>query len=568
MNILGYLKPNKTTEFMFVPTRIVLFVFLVLVVSVLSINIAQAADTPSKPMPEESDELKAQGKEIYINRCSFCHGLMGDGNGPAADYMDPRPRDFTLGTFKFRTTQSGELPTNEDLFRTVSRGLSGTGMQAFDSDRIKNGLSEQERWAVISYIKTFTPEFEDPELDPVKNGLLVSLPKNRAPYNEDSIAKGKELFLETKCWECHGKEGRGDGLEAFDKTDDWGFPIRIRNVTHPWKIKAGIEVEDIYMRFSTGINGTPMPSFVDARTEEERWYIANYIKSLQHQLTEHQVLNVQSVEGEIPLEVNNPLWENAAPMDVRLTGQVISAPRWQNPSIELATVKAVHNDKNIAFRITWDDPFKDVTHQQDQEFNPSPIAGLGAYNSYVKANDMVPRQLENFRDSIALQFPVKLIEGTKKPHFYRGGSSNPVNLWTWQADLEEQGDRSVVEANARGWKQKPKPQDEDQQHIMSKAVWGKGRWSVVMKRPLNTDDRNDIQFVKGKFTPMAINAWDGSNGEHGLIMSLSTWYYVFIEAKTPNTVYIYTLISILATAMLGIWLTKIAIRENQKDTTT
>ncbi|MCP4811349.1 MAG: hypothetical protein GY888_02485, partial [Planctomycetaceae bacterium] len=111
-------------------------------------GLALAADKPSKPKPETTTELVEQGKTIYFRRCSFCHGLLGDGNGPAADYLDPRPRDFTLGTFKFRTTQSGELPTDEDLFRTVSRGLSGTGMQAFDSDLIKSGLSELERWAV------------------------------------------------------------------------------------------------------------------------------------------------------------------------------------------------------------------------------------------------------------------------------------------------------------------------------------------------------------------------------------------------------------------------------------
>ena len=110
---------------------------------------ALAAEIPSGPRPAASDETLAEGAAIYLQRCSFCHGLLGDGNGPAAEYLDPRPRDFTLGTFKFRTTQSGELPRDEDLFRTVSRGLSGTAMQAFDSDLIKNGLAENERWAVI-----------------------------------------------------------------------------------------------------------------------------------------------------------------------------------------------------------------------------------------------------------------------------------------------------------------------------------------------------------------------------------------------------------------------------------
>jgi hypothetical protein len=87
---------------------------------------ALAAVKPSKPMPEATEAFLEAGRTIYFRRCSFCHGLLGDGEGPAAKYLDPRPRDFTLGTFKFRTTKSGELPTNEDLFRTVSRGLPGT----------------------------------------------------------------------------------------------------------------------------------------------------------------------------------------------------------------------------------------------------------------------------------------------------------------------------------------------------------------------------------------------------------------------------------------------------------
>lgn len=172
---------------------------------------AMAADRPNKPMPPETPELLEKGKTTYFKRCSFCHGLLGDGEGPASPFLDPRPRDFTVGTFKFRTTQSGELPTNEDLFRTVSRGLSGTGMQAFDNDIIKNGLSEDERWQVIAYIKTFAPDFKDPAFDPVKTDKVVTLPKEKVPYNAETIAKGQKVFEKAKCWECHGKLGRADG---------------------------------------------------------------------------------------------------------------------------------------------------------------------------------------------------------------------------------------------------------------------------------------------------------------------------------------------------------------------
>ncbi len=524
---------------------------------------AMAAETPGKPMPEATEGLKEQGRAIYFRRCSFCHGLLGDGEGPAAKYLDPRPRDFTLGTFKFRTTQSGELPTNEDLFRTISRGLPGTAMQAFDSDLIKNGLSEGERWAVIAYIKTFAQEFDDPELDPVKTGKVIALPANRAPFNEETIAKGGKVFERAKCWSCHGKLGRGDGNKEFRK-DDWGFPIRIRNVTHPWKIKAGTEVKDIYMRFTSGISGTPMPSFIKTMSEEDRWNLANYIKSLQYKQTSNQALKAKLVPGELPEGPDDAAWDKAERMDIRLAGQVVSAPRWQNPSIEMVTVKALFNDRNIAFRLTWDDPFKDVVHDKSKEFNPAKIARVGAFSSYVEANGMIPRALNTFRDSIALQFPVRPPQGTKKPHFNRGGSSDQVHLWVWKSDLEEAGKRGTQEGNARGWKQPVKVQGEDGQQITGKAKWDQGRWTVVMKRPLDTGEKNDVQFTKGVFIPMSLNAWDGSNGEHGRIMSFSTWYYVFLEAPTPISVYLYAFLAFLIIGGLGVWLMRKV--ENEEET--
>ena len=524
----------------------------------------QASNVPSKPMPEETGEFREKGRTIYMERCSFCHGLMGDGEGPAAKYLDPRPRDFTLGTFKFRTTQSGELPTNNDLFRTVSRGLPGTAMQAFDRDQIKNGLNEEERWAVISYIKTFAQEFDDPELAPVKTGKVISLPAKPAEFNAETVARGEKVFEKAKCASCHGNLGRGDGNKEFRK-DDWGFPIRIRNVTHPWKIKAGGEVEDIYMRFTSGIMGTPMPSFIKSLNEADRWDLANYIKSLQHKLTSHQALKAQEVTGELPEAPDDEGWKAAEPMDIRLAGQVVGPPRWQNPSVEMVTIQALFNDKDIAFKMTWDDPFMDIKHDEAKEFDTAGISKVGAFNSYVEANGMIPRALETFRDAVALQFPVKAPAGTKKPHFYRGSTSDQVHMMVWKADNHAAGERGTDEGNARGWKQAIKPQKDDQQQVTGKAAWDQGRWTVVMKRPLKTADKNDVQFNKGVFIPMSVNAWDGSNGEHGLIMSLSTWYYVVLEAATPISVYIYAALAFLVIGGLGIFLMRKVENEETAD---
>ncbi|MFQ5882215.1 MAG: c-type cytochrome, partial [Candidatus Methylomirabilales bacterium] len=129
--------------------------------------------------PPETPENVAKGKEIYMKRCWFCHGLEGDGNGPVADYLNPRPRDFTAGAYKLRTTQSGEAPLDEDLFRTITKGIPGTAMQGF-----QDVLAEAERWQVIYFIKAFAADlFEEPP-ERAKIG----------PEKSGSVEKGKEVY--------------------------------------------------------------------------------------------------------------------------------------------------------------------------------------------------------------------------------------------------------------------------------------------------------------------------------------------------------------------------------------
>jgi hypothetical protein len=139
-----------------------------------------------------------------------------------------------------------------------------------------------------------------------------------------------------------------------------------------------------------------------------------------------------------------------------------------------------------------------------------------------------------------------------------------VQLWHWKADLEGEAARSAEEVVARGWRQPARTQPEDQQQLTAKARWDEGRWRVVIKRPLVTEDRNDVQFTPGRFIPLAVNAWDGSNGEHGMIMSLSSWYFVLIEAPTPITVYVYSALSVLVVGGLGIWLMRKAMRSDDQ----
>jgi DMSO reductase family type II enzyme heme b subunit len=521
------------------------FLLLLLSSTGSGILIAQTAD--KLPATEEN---VAAGKQIYRDSCWYCHGKVGDGNGPAADFLDPRPRDFTAGMYKIRTTKTGELPTDEDLFRIISKGIPGTAMPRWELT-----LSEEERWKVLQYIKTFAVEFADPEYDPYI--AVVEIPP-KVESSPESIVKGRKIFEKNKCFECHGLEGKGDGREGLE--DGWGFPVRVRNLTRGSNIKGGKNPEDIVYRFTTGINGTPMPSFAKNIGGEERWHLANYIASIAStEYSEGVILKAVKIEQAVPTDADAEIWNTLPQLRIPLAGQVIAKPRWQNHAIDMVQVRAVFNEEEISFLLEWDDPFKDTTHDVTREIHEFE-------NTYVMAVDEIPRERDVFRDSVALQFPVKLKSGAKKPHFFRGDTSNPVNLWVWKSDLDDAGSNPVVDSNANGFKKPLKAQPEAGQQVQGKGVWKNGRWRVVMKRSLQTGERGDIQFKKGEMIPMAFNAWDGSNGEHGMIMSLSAWSFLYLDVPAADSLYWYALLVFAVIAGLMLLFIRYSRSRSEKDT--
>ena len=208
-----------------------------------------------------------RGRQVYRQRCVGCHGEQGDGNGPAATFLDPRPRDFTDAAFKFRTTPSGALPTDGDLLRTITRGVRWTAMPTWHE------LRESDRLAALQFIKTFAPEaWQAPPEPPI----AIPAPP---PATPELLARGRTLFRTAKCWECHGNEGKGDGPSAGQLKSDAGFPIHPTDLTRG-QFKGGADVRDVFRALSTGLNGTPMPSFAESLTEPERWALSYHVLSL------------------------------------------------------------------------------------------------------------------------------------------------------------------------------------------------------------------------------------------------------------------------------------------------
>ncbi|MBI2893377.1 MAG: c-type cytochrome [Deltaproteobacteria bacterium] len=205
----------------------------------------------------------------YRRICGPCHGQRGDGLGPAAGYLPLRPRDFTRGEYKFRSTPSGSLPLDSDLARTIRRGLPGTPMPAW-----RGALSEEEIGDVVRVVKSFSRRFAD---EPAPSRLQIPRPPR---FDARLVREGRRTWKLFQCASCHGPRGRGDGPSVPGLRDSDGLPIRPRDFT-VGIYKGGSSPRDVYRTFMTGLDGTPMPSYMDTLADERaRWALVAYVQSL------------------------------------------------------------------------------------------------------------------------------------------------------------------------------------------------------------------------------------------------------------------------------------------------
>src|SRR5271154_1703145 len=209
------------------------------------------------------------GKQLYFRYCWGCHGYRGDGNGENAPYLNILPRNFVAATFKCRSTPTGTLPTDEDLFNSIRRGFVNTNMPSWIT------LTDQNRADLIAFIKSFSPRWKTE-----KAGTPINVPAE-TPLTVQSIQHGQQLFQKLECWKCHGQEGRGDGPSASTLTDSNDQPIRPYNFTTDNRAKCGRTNSDLYKIFMTGLDGTPMPSFADVIKPEDAWDLVHYLRTLQ-----------------------------------------------------------------------------------------------------------------------------------------------------------------------------------------------------------------------------------------------------------------------------------------------
>lgn len=507
----------------------------------------QWLDVHVPPRPQMTAEMAEAGRAVYERNCWFCHGEQGDGNGPVARYLWPRPRDFQMASFKLRTTASGELPLDEDLYRTITRGIPGTSMPAWGTH-----LSERERWQVIAYLKSFAADlFEDEAFDPYQRTVEPSEPP--AGSAEALAAAGRTVFEEGDCLQCHGSAGRGEGEKGVDLTDDSDDPILPANLTSAWTFKGGSSVEDVYMRLTTGLDGTPMPSYAETLTDDERWSVAYYVARLARDGDARGadvVIVARPIAGDLPTELDDPAWESAPPASVPLTGQASFAPRWQVPAVRDLSVRVLYNTEEVAVRLRWDDRFPDTL---DVDRGRAALEGWSADDTYPVLYPDGSRVRGTFSDAAEIMIPVRREVGPALPHLVYGSAGRPVDLWRWDArpPAVPGAVGPVRELRAEGPRESPAAHPPDSQAAGGLGAWKDGQWTAIIRRPLSTEQGSrEVQLEAGRYVPVAFHVWDGGNGEVGLRMALSSWYFVYLREPVPPRSYAMVLLSAAMAALL------------------
>jgi mono/diheme cytochrome c family protein len=239
-------------------------------IAALAVLLLQAAPSPSPwtdvavpAAPAGLARLAEEGERLYGWHCLPCHGPEGKGDGPSAQRLGLRPRDFTRGLFKLKSSGAGEPPFDDDLFRTITVGLPVSFMPPF-----REALAPDDRWAVVAFVKTLA-----------RPGESKARTRIEAPRRPADAARGGPLFRKS-CVPCHGPQGKGDGPSAAELQDGAGRPARVPDLARgEVEFLAGARAEDVYRVLTTGLEGSAMPAFAPM-PEQDRWDVAAFVTTL------------------------------------------------------------------------------------------------------------------------------------------------------------------------------------------------------------------------------------------------------------------------------------------------
>jgi len=257
------------------------------------------------------------------------------------------------------------------------------------------------------------------------------------------------------------------------------------------------------------------------------------------------IVMAKKVSGEVPSEPSDAMWRDATALSIPLAPQVMAKPRIYESKIKELKVRAIHNTRDIAFLIEWEDPTEDASIDIDK-----------------------------FSDAVALEFPSQTSK--EKPHFAMGDKENPINIWFWRAAWQKADEKKRLYAMvddfagglqvgnpvsikrtypvenliAEGFGSVTDIRKAHNQDILAKGIRDGKKWLVIFKRSLTSSDKFEVSFKEGGVIPIAFAVWDGSEGHRGGRKVVSTWYYVGLETEERAGTYVYPVIAFLLTGAI------------------
>lgn len=528
--------------------------------------VAQAppAVEPAAPSP---------ARLLYAQHCAACHGQNGDGQGPAAAFLFPKPRSFRGGKYRLVSTDNN-VPTRADLQAVLVRGMPGSSMPSWAH------LAQKDHEALVDEVIRLTAEgareryiidlkeqeqLTDEDLkDPEIQADLAAYVKRQTtpgalsdvldipPADAAAIARGKEAYTRQSCHSCHGAEGKGDGVQKM--LDDDKVVTRARDLTRGI-YKGAHDTASLYRRIRYGMPGTPMPASLNLKPEEIG-DMTHFLRSLSTE--EQRQASVQKRErivvhrlDDLPADSDARAWRAAPTTQVRLMPLW-----WRDDAVPNVQVQALHNGQTIAFRLEWED---------------------AAANTHAG-------KVEAFKDAIALE----LVRGPVEPFFGMGSTATPIDLWMWDADrgqpggdLEEVNPRVVVDlypfsekvaetaefarpgtkstqqpsvslpAQAVGnqtVRSAPHPTGGSSlsaagpgsttfriaksQLVTATGRWSQGRWTVLLRRSLSVPKADDgVNLAAGQTASVAFAVWEGAHRDRNGQKQVSIWQDLVLESR-------------------------------------
>jgi mono/diheme cytochrome c family protein len=504
------------------------------------------AIAPTKTLPS-SPGLVALGKKTFEKECVACHGTAGNGEGDASYLLYPRPRDFTSGQFRIISTWDS-VPTDEDLFRTISRGMPGSAMPSWAH------LPEEMRWGLVHYVKAFArlPIKVSANKEPDKFGSggagLVVVPPE-PPYDAAAQARAAELFTKG-CAPCHGATARGDGAQK--QIDSKGYPTRPRDLTLG-VFKGSPDPDGVYRRIVAGLPGSPMPQNGYLQGADA-WALTHFVRALSSddQRAKAEMKKFRIVATHVSMLPTSPdagAWRSTPAVNLHLMPLW-----WRIDRPEEITVRALHDGKNLALLLKWEDATHDATAIRPQDFRDAaavefaltpdpPFFAMGQPGAPVniwmwkseRQADLEPafQDLEKVYPNIGIDSYPNLLKSPLEQPMRNALTldSDPRFVTAWGAGniVADPTRRSAAEdLTAQGFGTL-RAHPRDSQEVSATGEYSTGSYRVQFTRSLAPRDRNTRAFGPGDRIPVSFAVWNGSAGDRDGKKSVTIWQELYLE---------------------------------------